>query len=288
MPQKHDAQPFPFSFSFHRFSFFLPRLDPPPTPHIPPIIGNISNEFTINEKAREILLNLQRTTEAAAQVASDQQYAMGINTPTVVGGAPSAAPSPQPSAPMYSGGGIAYGQVPPLRSASTSSVSSDYGAPAVSAPTATIVSSSSPAPAYGHQAVQPLPPSYNQSSASVVRSGPMESAYGSSSVSPPAYGGGGAPPPAYGGGSNVRVGAGWGGINSAPVSNAPAYQAYGSNGSDGGTSAAFSQGRGEGDSHQFASELNQLAGMGFTDRGRNTALLQKHNGNLQAVVAEMI
>ena len=250
------------------------------------------------KQAREILLNLQRRTETAAQVVSDQQYAMGLNTPTIVGGAPSSAPSAQPSAPAYSGS-LSYGQVPPLRSASTSSVSSvhsDYGAaPAPSPATATIVSSSA-APAYGHQAelpyaaVQPRSPSYGQSSTSAVGTGPMESAYGSSSAPPPAYGGGsGAPPPSYGGGSNVRVGAGWGGSNAAPVSNAPAYQAYGSGGGGGGSSSSSSAlDQGGGGGGPYSSELSQLAGMGFTDRSRNTALLQKHNGNLQAVVAEMI
>jgi hypothetical protein len=52
-------------------------------------------------------------------------------------------------------------------------------------------------------------------------------------------------------------------------------------GGGGGGSSSSSGGR-------FSSELAQLAGMGFSDRNKNTALLEKHNGDLQAAVAELL
>ena len=215
---------------------------------------------------------------------------MRLNEPTIVRDPESTIPAAQPSAPAYTGS-VSYGQVPPLRSTSTSSVSSVHSRHDASQPaaTATIVSSSA-APEYGHQAAQPALPPYGQHPSGKIGSGPMESTYGSSPAPPPAYGSGGksgAPPPAYGGGSSVRVGAGWGGSNSVPVSSAPAYQAYNSSGGIGSDARQTSVDR-QSDGGQYSSELSQLSGMGFTDRQRNLALLQKHNGNLQAVVAEMI
>eukprot|EP00946_MAST-07B_sp_MAST-7B-sp1_P003445 g3445.t1 len=216
---------------------------------------------------------------------------MGLREPTVLTNPEIIAPAAQPSAPAYTGS-VSYGHVPPLRSASTSSVSSIHSGHGASAPasTATIVSSSA-APDYGQTTAQPALPSYDQQPAGKIGSGPMESMYGSSSAPPPAYsggGGGGVPPPAYGSGSSVRVGAGWGGSNSVPVSSAPAYQAYSSSGGKSSDAHSQTSVHRQSSGGQYSSELSQLAGMGFTDSQRNMALLQKHNGNLQAVVAEMI
>ena len=192
---------------------------------------------------------------------------MRLNEPTIVRDQKHR-PAAQPSASIY---WKLSRPEPPLRSTSTSSVSSVHSGHGASQPaaTATIVSSSA-APSTGTRRHSPrcrlTPASFGES-----RQRTLGIDVWKLPAPPPAYvsGGKAVHRPAYGGGSSVRVGAGWGGGNSVPVSSAPAYQAYNSSGGIGNDARQTSVDR-QSDGGQYSSELSQLSGMGSrTDSSPN-------------------
>ena len=267
-------------------------------------------------EARDTLLNIKRQDEMAQQVNLDQKYANDLVAPpqqqqtTTMGGVavPTAPSFSSSDVPLYNASSSSnMGSAPPLRSSSSSDLGvppsyndapppsmygnggggggygggqGSYQQPSQSLPTYT--PSTTGSPTLGLTPVQPPPAAYSSPAAPPAYVGGSGGSGGSGGGynAPPSYGGS---TPQYNGGSGssgVSVGAGWGGR---PAHN-PTTTAYG------GTQQAPPSygGGGGGGGGAYAAELSQLAGMGFTDRSKNIALLQKHNGNLQEAVAELL